>query len=561
MTQAPRDVNGDSGMRGERSWRRAAATVLACAGLFAAGPPPAPAQQDSSGSRRTAILEFPNLGPIPGSTEPTFGPGPGALAPSVDLGGPAGGTTPGVLGGKRRTGLLPRGGKARPGASTIAANHGLALPEALPVPLAIDATTAPGAGVDASILADAGPPEGLTLDAAIERTMQANLDLRALRHELTQADADILTAGLRTNPLIYMDTQFIPYGAFSDARPGGPTQYDLNITYPLDLSGKRQARVVVARMARTTLEAQFQDASRRQIDTVCRAFVNLQAARIDSLSAAAAVRRQEEFLADFRRTTNPDDPRTADAIDHLAFAIERARGSLGDALEAYDDAREGLGVLLNFSLEETANLEPSGPLRSEFPPPPPVEKLTALALRCRPDLRAARLGIDRAGAEVALQRANRFDDVFLFYDPITIQDASPYGKQSASSWAVGLTFALPVFNRNQGNIARAESNATQTRLELSSLERRVAAEVRLADREYRRSAEALEQVERDVIPRATALVQRKTAEFTTGRITADDFQDHLDTLAEVTQSLRDALLRHRRAMLDLNTAVGLRLLP
>jgi hypothetical protein len=30
---------------------------------------------------------------------------------------------------------------------------------------------------------------------------------------------------------------------------------------------------------------------------------------------------------------------------------------------------------------------------------------------------------------------------------------------------------------------------------------------------------------------------------------------------EVTQSHRDALVRHRRAMLDLKTAVGLRLLP
>jgi cobalt-zinc-cadmium efflux system outer membrane protein len=126
---------------------------------------------------------------------------------------------------------------------------------------------------------------------------------------------------------------------------------------------------------------------------------------------------------------------------------------------------------------------------------------------------------------------------------------------------VGLTFALPIFNRNQGNIARAESNMNQTRLELASLERRVAAEVRLAEREYRRSREALEQLERDVVPRAVALATRKMAEFTAGQIDADDLQDHLDTAGDVVQSVRDALLRHRRAMLDLNTAVGLRILP
>lgn len=544
---------------GPESTSRFATTMLAWAVIGVLGTMPAQGQQDPSDARRTAIIEFPNLGPIPGSTEPALGPGPGALAPSLDASG-IGGSVPGLLGGKRRTGRLPRGGPTRPAASAIAATRGMSVPEPLPVPPTL-ATATPAVAFDTSLLVDPGPPDGLTLDAAIERTMTANLDIRALRHELTQADADILTAGLRTNPLVYMDSQFIPYGSFNDARPGGPTQYDLNITYPIDVSGKRRARTVVARMARTVLEAQFQDVSRRQIDTVCRAFVNLQAARTDALAAEAAVRRQETFLAECRRTMDAAAPRTADTLDHLAFALARSRNSLAEAQEAYDDARESLGVLLNLPLEETSRVEPYGSLRTDVPPPPPPEQLVDLAMRCRPDLRAARLGIDRAGAEISLQRANRLDDVFLFYDPITIQDNSPYDRRSASSWAVGLTFAMPIFNRNQGNVARAESNLAQTRLELQSIERRVAAEVRLAEREYRRSAAAVDQLERDVVPLASALTQRKTAEFTAGTIDVDDYQDHLDATGEVGQSLRDALVRHRRAAFDLNTAVGLRLLP
>ena len=242
--------------------------------------------------------------------------------------------------------------------------------------------------------------------------MAANLDIRALRHELTQADADILTAGLRTNPLVYMDTQFIPYGSFGEHRPGGPTQYDVNITYPLDVSGKRQSRVTVARMARTALEAQFQDVTRRQIDNVARAFVNLQAARIDKLAARLAVQRQERFLAEYRQTARPDDAKAADAIDHLSFVLERTRNSLGEAEEAYQDAQEGLAVLLNLPPDETARLEPRGTLRDTFQPPPGPEELTAIAARCRPDVLAARLGVNRARAEVGLQRANRFDDVY-----------------------------------------------------------------------------------------------------------------------------------------------------
>ena len=241
--------------------------------------------------------------------------------------------------------------------------------------------------------------------------------------------------------------------------------------------------------------------------------------------------------------------------------LERARNSLGEAEEAFADAQEGLAVLLNMPVEETATLEPRGRLHDSFPKPPGAEELAAIALRARPDLHAARLGVTRAGAEVNLQRANRFDDVYLFYDPITYQDNRPSNALSSHSWAIGLTFSLPVFNRNQGNIARAQSNVVQTKLELSSLERRVVSEVRLAERECQRSRDALEQIETAILPRAAATLRRKTEQLAAGKISADDFQGHLDDAAEVTQSHRDAIVRNRRAMLDLNTAVGLRILP
>ena len=119
---------------------------------------------------------------------------------------------------------------------------------------------------------DEGPPEGLTLDQAIERLVHENLALRARLLELPQAEADILTASLRANPLLYVDSQLIPYGNYSTQRPGGPLQYDINITYPLDVTHKRQARTVVARRAKQVLEAQYQDAVRLQIDNLYTAF-------------------------------------------------------------------------------------------------------------------------------------------------------------------------------------------------------------------------------------------------------------------------------------------------
>ena len=55
-----------------------------------------------------------------------------------------------------------------------------------------------------------GPPTGLTIDQAIDRVLRINLELRAQAMEISTARADVLTAGLRGNPLVYMDSALVP---------------------------------------------------------------------------------------------------------------------------------------------------------------------------------------------------------------------------------------------------------------------------------------------------------------------------------------------------------------
>ena len=198
---------------------------------------------------------------------------------------------------------------------------------------------------------DPGPAGGLSYDAALDRMMGSNLDIRALRHELTQADADILTAGLRTNPLVYVDSQFIPYRPFGSDNPGGPTQYDVNLTLPMDVSGKRKSRTVVARVARSALEAQFQDVVRRQIGNVATAWVGLQATRIELLAAEAALRQQEALLVEAARDAGGERP-NAPSRRRLAREIERTRALVRHLAQRSDD----LGLVLDPAREREATL-------------------------------------------------------------------------------------------------------------------------------------------------------------------------------------------------------------
>ena len=130
---------------------------------------------------------------------------------------------------------------------------------------------------------DDGPPEGLTLDRAIDITLERSLDLRSKFMEIPMARADTLQASLRSNPIFYQDGQLLQYGGtstkFTRSAPGGPSQFDTNVSYPLDISHKRQARTMVAARAERVLEALYQDAVRQRIDDVYGAYVAALAAR------------------------------------------------------------------------------------------------------------------------------------------------------------------------------------------------------------------------------------------------------------------------------------------
>src|SRR5262249_21209868 len=141
-----------------------------------------------------SVVARTTLGPIPGA-----GGQGGVPSSSAEDAGLLGGH-PGVSVGRARR-RSTRGPVARISDARMKLPQALPKPEEAPpsIPLAL-----PG-GKEVE-----GPSNGLTLDAAIERLVHENLDLRAQFHEIPMAEADVVTAGLRANPILYADSQLIP---------------------------------------------------------------------------------------------------------------------------------------------------------------------------------------------------------------------------------------------------------------------------------------------------------------------------------------------------------------
>jgi cobalt-zinc-cadmium efflux system outer membrane protein len=409
---------------------------------------------------------------------------------------------------------------------------------------------------------DEGPPDGLTLDQAIELLIRNSLELQSRFYELPKARADILTASLYPNPLIFYDAQLVPYGNYSERRPGGPVQHDLNIQHPLDLTGKVAARTRVAERAYTVLEAQYQDAVRVEIDNLYRAFVDALLAREAIAYARASVVGLDAFLETVR-DRQQEELATEIDVNQVLIIRERALIGFEDAAQTERAARLRLGTLLNLSPAQIEQLQVRGTLfLTDAPSPPQGEPLIRLALESRPDLLAFRLGIDRSRADLDLARANRLADIYVLYQPFTYQDNDiGIGEGGSYSWALGLTAPLPLYNRNQGNIRRAELNVSQTKVELASRERRVVAEVMQAEQEYQVARSAAERLRRISLPAAEQVLDTALLRYRAGE---QDLLFVLNAYREYNAFVREYLstwVRYRRAMLRLNTAVGRRILP
>jgi cobalt-zinc-cadmium efflux system outer membrane protein len=409
---------------------------------------------------------------------------------------------------------------------------------------------------------DDGPPDGLTLDRAIDITLERSLDLRAKFYEIPMARADILQANLRSNPVFYQDGQLLQYAnrPFSRAVPGGPSQFDTNITYPLDVSRKRQARTVVAARAERVLEAQFQDAVRNRIDDVYGAYVTVLGARQTVRYAVASVRGLERLTALTKQLQERGQLPLAD-LNVVENKLRIARLSQRDAEATYRKSRLDLGALMNLSVEEAAAIEIRASIEVEAPPLPPVDQLLQIALADRPDVTSFRLGVNRAQADVRLARANAYSDVYVLWQPYTYQDNSPYGLKSQYSWALGVTVPIPIYNRNQGGVLRAKINVTQSQVQLADVERQVKIDLDKAIQEYEVSKRLVEELKNDVLPDARQIVQAALQLWTGGETSLLAYlQAQLDYNAVAKQFL-DTAIRHRQSMLSLNTTLGRRIMP
>jgi outer membrane protein, heavy metal efflux system len=388
----------------------------------------------------------------------------------------------------------------------------------------------------------------MTLEEAIELSLRENAQQLATRLEIPQAEADRLVSLLKTDRSA---------DAAAETKP--PVRSKI---------ADRQRASIEAARPRRVIEAQFQDAVRNQLSAVYKTFVELEAMQ-ERLRLASANLARWDRLLDATRILVEKNTTPAAAADRIRTFRDAARSHRDDAMSSLRRARAALCSLLNLPAIERERLDVASRLaRLRSAVLPKIDELIPLALDIRPDLAAFRLGEKRVKADLALASANRLSDTYLLYNPYNFGNTAEARVQGAS-WALGVTVSLPIYCRNEGNLARSKINLQQSRIQTASLERLVTDSVQRAHRNCELSKSELARSEDEVLPHVAR--QRDLAErdyLSPIPPSAPHESNGLESLLrnwneseKVERRNVEILVRYLRDALDLNTAVGERIMP
>lgn len=393
----------------------------------------------------------------------------------------------------------------------------------------------------------------ITLDQAIELARAHNHNLLALRTTIQQNEAEEITANLRPDPVLIGDTQFLPIfqpSNFSSDYLDNTAQFDLGLSYLFERGKKRQHRIEAARDATAVTRSQVLDNERTLTLNVATDFINVELAE-------STLELANQDLKSFQDTVEITEARyKAGAIglddllkmklQLLQFQTDVSQAKLA-RVQGLSDLRQLLGYEQVNAECDVAGSFDYQPMKSG------VEDLEAMALKTRPDLKAAMEGVTAANSQFQLQKAIGKRDVTgqINYTHIGyLNDVSLFGSMQ-----------LPVFDRNQGEIKRAGFGITQAEEQRLYTNGQVLTDVRDAYEGWKANDEIVGLYRSGYLDEAQQSRDITEYAYKHGAASLLDFLDAERSYRATQLGYRQSLASYLQALEQLREAVGNRSLP
>lgn len=352
----------------------------------------------------------------------------------------------------------------------------------------------------------------LSLPEALSAAFAQNPELAAAGREIGIAEGERRQAGLIPNPELSWEVE--------DTRRETRTT-TVTLSQPLELGGKRGARIAVAGAGQTIAQLDLErqrNGLRADVVQAFHAALRAQTA-LELAQQSQSLTERGLRVVQGRVTAGQSSPVEATRAQvQLAQAQAQVRRAASQRSVAYQAlARLTGSPVARFDRLLATDLSPGAA--------PAVEALLARVEQTA-EWRLAAAQVERGEASLGSEKAQRIPD-------LTVSLGSQYSREDRERVnVVGLSMPLPLFDRNQGNVLVAARRADQARDLRNAVELRLRSETRSALSQWATAMQEVQAYDRTILPSAQQAVDTATRGFEMGKFAFLDVLDAQRTLIE-----------------------------
>lgn len=389
----------------------------------------------------------------------------------------------------------------------------------------------------------------LSLKQAVQTAKTNNQFLKTAYYNIGIAETDITSARLRPN--LNLNNQSLQmtnskyYAAGTEQFNPLNRQVWWQLTKPIRLPAQRKYRIELAEQSVLLQQNVFSDLQRNVAFDVANQWLDawvlqnkldlyLQAQRnIDSLVKINELRLKNLVI------TQTDLVRTRLIAEQYNLQIRNVRQSYFNELKKlkYLVGRTDSIAISSDDLAEPLAVDQL-----------PLDTLINLGFAHRTDVRAARSAIDVSESNIRYQKSQAYPipELGMIWNP---QNTIPY---------LGFygTIQVPIFSRNQGEIAKSELIQKQARQGLETLQQRINTEVLTSYQTYRTQRENLAKYE-NILQQSESVLNSVRYAYLKGGTTIVDFLEAQRTWFDTRQIYYDAMVSYRKSYVQLLFSTGL----
>ena len=388
--------------------------------------------------------------------------------------------------------------------------------------------------------------QSFTWEQIQDKFLSTSPTLHAQAQSIASSRASEITASLRPNPQFQNDT----------------TSATLGIYQEFEIGGKRHARLESARLATSISNTDFENVRRTLLFSLRQAFIAALLGKSD-LDFACDKLANYQKVVDLNRLMLQQGETSRANFLRVQLQMLQFQTDVDDALLELKTAKATLRALVgNANLPQDFEVE--GDLRA-IPLEKSLSDLQQLALSNRPDLKSAEIGREKTLADFRLAKANRwpnptFGISFLHTGneiggPNWFQPFYPKGSVSNAMGIALASISIPLFNRNQGEIARARAEQLRADFLTEAARNQVLQDVETAYASFESSRERVRLYEQTYLAQAKESLDIQEFSFRNGAASIVDFLDAERTYRATQLAYRQQLAAYWTNLAQLEAAV------